>query len=417
MLPTPRLVVFSTLFPHPGQPGVGLFIRERMFRVGQTLPVAVIAPVPWFPFQGLIRYVKPHFRPPAPRYEQQQGFEVYHPRFFSVPGSFKILDGLFLALSSFVTLRRLKRHYDFEVIDAHFAYPDGYAATLLGRWLKVPVTITMRGTEARLANDPRFRRLLYIALQRAQAIFCVSKSLKRLAVTLGTGEEKIQVVPNGVDTGKFAPISKEKARQKLGLPLKAPVLVTVGALVERKGFHRVIELMPQLRQEFPELIYLIVGGSSPEGDWSKKLQQQVEALELQDCVRFLGQISPEELKVPLSAADVFVLATRNEGWANVLLEAMACGLPVVTTDVGGNAEVISTPDLGEVIPFGNVESLERALASALRKPRDRAKIIAYAKRNSWDLRVATLVQEFQKLVCTHANESTPKAQSARSIRS
>ncbi|QBQ56502.1 glycosyltransferase [Nitrosococcus wardiae] len=417
MLPTPRLVVFTTLFPHPGQPGMGLFIRERMFRVGQTLPVVVVAPVPWFPFQGLIRYLKPHFRPPAPRYEQQQGFEVYHPRFFSVPGRFKTLDGLFLALSSFVVLRRLKQHYDFEVLDAHFAYPDGYAATLLGRWLKVPVTITMRGTESRLANDPQFRRLLCLALQRAQRIFCVSESLKRLAITLGVREEKIQVVPNGVDTGKFAPISKEKARQKLGLPLQAPVLVTVGALVERKGFHRVIELMPQLRQEFPELIYLVVGGSSPEGDWRKKLQQQAEALGLQERVRFLGQFSPEELKVPLSAADVFVLATRNEGWANVLLEAMACGLPVVTTDVGGNAEVISTSNLGEVIPFGDAAALESALAGALRKSWERAKLIAYAKGNSWDLRVATLVQAFQKLVCTHANESTLKVKNARSIRS
>ena len=126
----------------------------------------------------------------------------------------------------------------------------------------------------------------------------------------------------------------------LELPSDAPVLVSVGALVERKGFHRVMECLPILRSRHPGLRYLIVGGASPEGDWSAVLRRRAQELGLQDCVVFLGPLAPERLKVPLSAADVFVLATRNEGWANVFLEAMACGLPVVTTDVGGNAEVV-----------------------------------------------------------------------------
>ena len=138
----PRLLVFTTLFPHPAQPQAGVFIRERMFRVAQILPLMVVAPVPWFPFQGLLRLFRPHFRPPAPRHEMQQGIDVYHPRFFSIPGFFKYWDGFFMAVACYRLLSRLKRQREIDIIDAHFTYPDGYAATLLGKWFRLPVTIT-----------------------------------------------------------------------------------------------------------------------------------------------------------------------------------------------------------------------------------------------------------------------------------
>ncbi len=412
----PRLLVFTTVFPHAGQPGLGLFIRERMFRVAHVLPLIVVAPVPWFPFQGLVRRWRPYFRPPAPYHEFHEGIEIYHPRFLSVPGWFKSLDGLLMAISSFPILWQLKKRFNFQVIDAHFTYPDGYAAALLGRWLRVPVTITMRGSEVRQARDRRFRLLLTKALQRAQRIFCVSDSLKKLAKGLGIEDRKIRVIPNGVDTGKFTPVPKSKARQIIGLPLGIPVLVTVGVLVEGKGFHRVIELLPRLCRQLPELQYLIVGGASPTspaGDWSQRLKRQVSHLGLQGKVHFLGQLSPEDLKIPLSAADIFVLSTRSEGWANVFLEAMACGLPVVTTDVGGNPEVVCNSEYGEVVPFDNAAALESALVSAFRKRWNRAEIITYARQNAWEQRTPILVQEFQALVSSTANDAAPKAQSIR----
>lgn len=395
---TPRLVVFSTLFPHPGQVHAGLFIRERMFRVARVLPLTVVAPVPWFPLQGLIRLWRPHFRPVAPRHEIQQDIEVWHPRFFSVPGLFKSFDGFFLALGSLSTLIRLKKHLGFDLIDAHFGYPDGYAATLLGRWLKLPVTITLRGTEIRHARDRALRKRLVKALTRAARVFSVSDSLKRVAVDLGIPEEKIQVVGNGVDTEKFFPIAKQQARSKLGLPLNAPVLISVGGLVERKGFHRVIDCLPGLLVAHPQLQYLIVGGPSAEGDMRAELEAQVARLGLTEHVRFLGAIPPQELHLPLSAADVFVLATRNEGWANVFLEAMACGLPVVTTDVGGNQEVVCREELGTIVPFGNQTALSAALEQALQRDWDRPAIIRYAEENGWAQRVQVLTQAFQLVI-------------------
>jgi glycosyltransferase involved in cell wall biosynthesis len=396
--PEPRLVVFTTLFPHAGQPGAGLFIRERMFRVAKVLPLTVVAPVPWFPLQGLLRRWKPGFRPVAPKLEIQDGIEVRHPRFFSVPGAFKWLDGLFMALSCLPTMLRLKRSFAFNVIDAHFAYPDGYAATLLGRWLRVAVTITLRGTEVPLARDPRRRRRLVLALERARRVFSVSDSLRRHVVSLGVPREKIVVIGNGIDTAVFHRVERRAARDTLHLPVDAPVLISVGALVERKGFHRVMECLPALRQRFPGLRYLVVGGASPEGDWSTVLRGRVAELGLQDCVTFLGALPAKELKVPLSAADIFVLATRNEGWANVFLEAMACGLPVVTTAVGGNAEVVAHPGLGILVPFGEPDELGRAVGQALGHDWDRDSIVAHARVNDWDQRVAVLVDEFVAIV-------------------
>lgn len=394
---TPKLLVFTTVFPHPGQATTGLFIRERMFRVGQYLPLIVVAPVPWFPLQNILRRWRPHFRPSAPRFETQQGFQVYHPRFFSIPGLGKSLDGLFMALGSGLTLWRLRRRFGFNIIDAHFAYPDGYAATLLGKWFKVPVTITLRGTEARLSRYHSHRRLLLKAMRRAAQIFAVAGALKRHAEGLGIPGDKIHVVGNGVDLEKFHPVPKEEARRVLRLESDGPVLISVGGLAERKGFHRVIACLPMLQQIFPNIHYLIVGGPSAEGDMTDQLKQQIADLKLDNAVHLLGTWPPERLKFALSAADVFVLATRNEGWANVFLEAMACGLPVITTEVGGNPEVVCRPELGSLVPFGNGEALTEVIARALSKQWDRQTIIAYAQENSWDKRITDLITEFNNI--------------------
>jgi glycosyltransferase involved in cell wall biosynthesis len=114
-------------------------------------------------------------------------------------------------------------------------------------------------------------------------------------------------------------------------------------------------------------------------------------------VHFLGAYPSDRLKLPLSAADVFVLATSYEGWANVFLEAMACGLPVVATDVGGNAEVVCRGDLGTIVPFGDASALASALAAALARKWDRDAIAGYAQQNSWDSRIAVLVEALRSV--------------------
>lgn len=383
-------MVYSSLYPNTAQPNAGLFIRERMSRVAQRLTLVVVSPKPWFPGQGLIRLFRPHYRPTPGRREVQDGVMVLYPRFFSLPGLLRSLDSLLMALGSYLTLRRLKAE-GYNLIDAHFAYPDGHAAVLLGRWLKLPVTVTLRGTEVPHSRNPRLRRRLVEVFQKADRVICVSDSLRRLALSLGMPPEKGMVVGNGVDTAKFHPVDRAAARTRYGLPSDAKVLITVGALVERKGFHRVIDCLPELLRAHPTLHYLVVGGTSPEGSMEAELRAQVVRLGLAERVHFLGPVPPHELKWPLSAADVFVLATRNEGWANVILEAMACGLPVVATDVGGNREVVARDDLGTIVPFGDAAALTPALDQALARDWDRAAIRAYAESNDWSRRIDQLV--------------------------
>ena len=394
---SPHVVVLSSLFPSAVQPGAGLFIRERMFRVGRRLPLAVVAPSPWFPLQGLLRRLKPGFRPGAPRHETQQGHDVWFPRFLSLPGVLKRLDGWFMALGAWPRLRALQREGRLHVLDAHFGYPDGLAATLLGRWLNVPVTVTMRGTESRHAQDPVLRPLLARALQQADRVFAVSESLRQVALGLGVAPERVRVVGNGVDLERFQPMDRTQARAALGLPASAPVLVGVGGLCERKGFHRVIACLPALHAQGTPAHLLVVGGPSPEGDMTAELHAQVRKLGLTQHVHFTGPVPPADLHRVLSAADVFVLATRNEGWANVFLEAMACGLPVVTTAVGGNAEVVCRPELGTVVPFDDAPALAAAMRAALSQAWDRSAIRQYAQANTWDHRVDVLEAEFRAL--------------------
>lgn len=393
----PTIVVLSALFPSQAQPVAGLFIRERMFRVGQHAPLVVVCPRPWFPFQSLIRWFSPNYRPVHARHEIQDGVRVLFPPFLAVPGILRWLDGFSIAVCLLPLLRRLRREYEVGILDAHFAYPAGYAAVLLGKWLSLPVSVTLRGTESVHLGIPRLRRRVVEAVMRADRVFSVSDALRQLLIGHGAAPGRIHVVGNGVDLEKFRPVDRRMARRDLALPPDARILISVGGLVERKGFHRVLDVLPELLGTFPDLHYVIVGGPSPAGDMTNELREQVKRVGLEAHVTFTGALPPERVALALSAADLFVLATRYEGWANVFLEAMACGLPIVTTDVGGNREVVSSPDLGVVIPFGDRERLVTAITHALSRDWDRTRILAYARDNTWDNRVAMLVEHFREM--------------------
>jgi glycosyltransferase involved in cell wall biosynthesis len=399
------IVVYSSLFPSQAQPNAGLFIRERMFRVAPPERLLVVSPQPWFPLQSLIRRIAPGYRAGGTGSEIQSGVQVLFPRFLSIPGVLRRFDGLSMAVCTLPLMRKLRDQGRIGLIDAHFAYPCGYAATWLGRWLDLPVSVTLRGTEVRQLADRSLRPRVVAAVMRATRVFSVSDSLRKLLATFGIDPKRIHVIGNGVDLTRFRALPRAEARAKMALPPDVPILVSVGGLVPRKGFHRVIDLLPALIHRYPDLRYLVVGGPSPEGDMSDALRKQVHALGLEKHVVFAGPLPPDELHLPLSAADVFVLSTANEGWANVFLEAMACGLPVVTTDVGGNAEVVNSPQLGRVVPFDDPMALQQAIEEALTVDWDRERIVAYARSNNWDRRVKALRSHFNEMVRLRAREA------------
>jgi len=392
----PALVVFTHVFPNPTQATFGLFIRERMFRVAREQPVTVVAPVPWFPGQGLLRRLRPGYRPVVPFHEVQQGIDVFHPRFLSIPRFLKFTDGLFEALFSLPLMRRLRREGRLDIIDAHFIHPDGVAAWVLGRMLGVPYTITLRGALPRIARTRVRRRLAIRAMGSAARVFAVSESLRQKAISLGIEPGHVQVVSNGINLELFQPVDRDRCREELGIDPGARVLLTVGTLTDNKGFHRVMEQMPALLRRYPDLVYLVVGGEHPNGD-EQRLRRIAHELGISDQVRFMGVQPPDRLKLFYSAADLYVMPSRTEGWANVFLEAAACGLPAVATRVGGNAEVISSSEVGTLVPFGDGEALCRAMEEGLERDWDREVIIAHARNNAWERRIPELVSAFQAI--------------------
>jgi len=393
------ILVFSSLFPSAAAPGNGLFVRERMFRVADHAHVdmVVVSPTPWFPGQGIIRRFKKDYRPQPCGIEMQHGIAVYSPRFLAFPGILRNLDAVMMYLFCLGLVRRLVREHGIEIIDSHFTYPDGLAATWLARKFGLKSIITLRGTEVPHAKIPGRVSKLLQAWRQADRVFSVSDSLRQHAISLGAQPDKFRVVGNGIDTEKFQALDPANARERLGIARDARVLVTVGGLVERQGVHRVVECLPPLIKEYPDLVYLLVGGANAEGDYSEHIRERAEALGVSRHLVFLGALEPSELSGPLSAADVFVLATSNEGWANVILESMACGTPVIATDVGGNAEVVNSAALGSIVPFGDSAALTDALLESLRLEWPVAPLTEYALQNHWDTRIEIILDEYNRL--------------------
>lgn len=387
-----KVLVITSVFPNRKQPTLGVFVRERMFHVAKLCKIKVIAPVPCFP---LARLIKKDYRPIVPRKEIQNGIEVFHPRFFNIPRFFKFLDSFLFVLSIFRTVVKVKKNLDFDVIDAHFVYPDGIAAVLIGKILRKSVVITLRGPRNTSPSSLLRKMQIGYALNNAQKVFAVSDSLKELALQYGIPATKVKVIPNGVDITKFKQKDKAEMRKKLNLPLHKRIIISVGGIVERKGFHRVINVLPQIIRTMPNILYVILGGPSVEGDFSQYLKRQVNNLQLTEYVIFAGPKPHKEVCDWLNAADVFCLATKAEGWANVFFEALACGKPVVTTNVGGNSEVINSKDYGMLVDLDDQEILANALIEALKRKWDQEKMVKYANDNTWEKVAENVYQEFK----------------------
>jgi teichuronic acid biosynthesis glycosyltransferase TuaC len=378
-----RLVVFSTVFPNAAQPHHGVFVRERMRGLPADVEVVVVAPAPWFPF---ISGLRPGFRPVLPREEVQEGVRVLHPRFLSFPGVFKSLDGVLLALGALPALLRLRKTFRFDAIDAHFVYPEGLAAALLGRLLGVPVLITLRGMLPLLVPFRLRRPQLRWALRRADRVIAVAATLRDDAVALGIPPERVRVIENGIDGDLFHPLDCAAARRALGLQEDGPVLVTVGTLAPRKGFHLVIEALPVLAERFPGIRYLLVGGAGAEGAMERDLRDLAARLGVADRLVFAGPRRRDELAAWYSAADLSVLASAHEGCPNVVLESLACGTPVVATPVGIIPSILSGPNAGPdagVLAERNAAALTAAITTALSRTWDRDRVRARIAERTW----------------------------------
>lgn len=395
-----KIITISSVFPSNNLPFTGLFVYERMKHAAQKAGVCVISPIAWSPFDGIVRRFKKNFRPVRQGIETRGGLEIRYVRFFCLPGIGKFLDGFFYYLGILNPVRKMVQKNRCDIIDVHFAYPDGFGAMFAAGQLGIPFCVTLRGTEKPYSQSFYRRWQMQMVFKRAAKIISVSRSLAEIAINLGAAPQKVHVIPNGVDTNLFAPKNRDEARKVLDIPTEAIVILSVGGLVKRKGFHRIIQHLPQLQNSINRILFLIVGGGSLEGDYSKELQAQVQEYHLESVVRFEGQQTPEKLPWYYSAADLFVLATANEGWPNVIVESLACGTPVVATDVGGVKEIITHDYLGFTVPFGDSVALYCAMEKGLKKKWDRDRITAYGQNRSWENVADEVLAVFKEIAAT-----------------
>ncbi len=360
-----RLLTFTTLYPNERQPNHGIFVENRLRQLtgsGKATSV-VLAPVTW-----LTRDV--------PAQERRHNLHIYHPRFPTIPRiGMRLLPHLLYATAAKTLGKLLDAGARFDAIDAHYFYPDGVAASWLGRRFDLPVVITARGSD--ITQFPSFagpRRLILNAAADACAIITVSAGLREALIALGASPGKITVLRNGVDLATFSPRDRREVRSRYGVG--GQVAVSVGALIERKGHHLTIEAIASL----PGWTLLIAG----DGPERSSLVRHARNCGVADRVRLLGAVPHTDLPNLFSAADVSVLSSSREGWANVLLESMACGTPVVASPIPGNPEVIQFRDAGLIAAERTPQAIAEAIASLSADPPRRESTRAYAERFDWD---------------------------------
>jgi glycosyltransferase involved in cell wall biosynthesis len=386
-----RILTFTTLFPNAAQPGHGIFVENRLSHLVASGDVSlrVVAPVPWFPFTSS-RFGRYSAYARAPRYEERHGVPVYHPRFPVIPKIGRNVTPRLLYRAVRPLVESLIRDGDdFDLIDSHYFYPDGVAAVHLARALAKPVTITARGTD--LNQVPDFaspRKQIQWAAAEADGLITVSRALRDKLVGLGVAAERVEVLRNGVDLDMFRPMDRNAARRELAF--NGRTLISVGNLVPLKGHDIGIRALPGL----PGTALVIVG-AGPDRDG---LESLARTLGVEDRVRFLGRRMHDELPRLYSASDALVLLSSREGWPNVLLEAMACGTPVVATRVGGIPEVVAEPAAGVLMDGRTPEALVSAVNRLFVHPPQREETRAYAEQFSWDATTEGQLDLFRRLL-------------------
>lgn len=375
-----RILTFASLFPNSLDPTHGIFVYQRSAHLAgkRENEVIVVSPVPYFPKWFKTRRWRTVRD--LPKREEIGGLTVMHPRYLLLPKISMPLHALLLFAGGLSTVARLHRKKRIDCIDAHFVYPDGMAAVFIGKYLGIPVVVSARGTDINVY--PRFRTIrpmIRWTLDRADRVIAVSAALKEAMLKLGAPENRISVIPNGIDAQRFGYLDPSESRRRLNLPAEGSLLVSVGALIPSKGHDLLIRSLVRITECRPALHVYILG----EGKQRLMLENLAKELGVQDKVHLIGKRPNEELRYWFGAAEASCLITEREGWPNVVTESLACGAPVIATRVGGIPEILCSSDLG-VLTERTEEGVAQGIEVALTKKWDRIAISMHALARTWD---------------------------------
>jgi glycosyltransferase involved in cell wall biosynthesis len=380
-----RIVSVSTDYPGPGNPRRGLFVQRRLAALNRLADVRVVHLQPWFP---LLR-PRPS-RGPEPFHDEPP---TVRPGMFYLPGMLKGLDSHWVKRAVLPAVRALEAEGTVDLIDAHFGYPDGVGCVKAALRLRRPVFITMRGLERPILQTRWRGSQLLWALRQCTGIVAVSHSLRDLAEAHGIDPAKIRVIPNAVDRQLYRPGDRHAARAALGVAPDAKLIVCVGMLIHGKGQHLLLRAAASLLPQHPTLRVVLIGGPAHEPAYPQSLRRLALDLGLGERVVMTGSLPPQQVVTWLQAADLFALPTFDEGCCNAVLEAMASGVPVVTTPAGDNAGLVDAPRRGLLVPIDDAGGLSAGLDAGLGRRWDPSTIAAYGDGYSWD-EVARQTLEF-----------------------
>ena len=380
-----RILAVTNLFPNPFQPGRAPFNRQQFGALARRHELRVIAPIAWTD-EFALRRRGTTAALVADRRIVCGGIDVVHPRYLFPPKLFRGLYGHLFQRCIQDHFHRACQQFHPHVVLAAWAYPDGWAAVQLARQAGLPVAIKVHGSDVLLLNPrtARSRRTLQ-ALQQADQIITVSRHLAQRITQLGVPQENVCVVYNGVNAGLFSPGDRAEAKRRLGLQSKLPLLLFVGNLLAVKGPDVLVDAAAQLEQSGVAFQCRLIG----QGPMQADLERQIRALRLIDRIKLPGPRPLEQLPEWYRAADILVIPSRSEGIPNVALESMACGTPVVATQVGGTPEVVNRQHL---VPPENPQALAEAIGAAL----GNAAPPADFKPMTWDQSAAELAAVLEK---------------------
>jgi glycosyltransferase involved in cell wall biosynthesis len=372
-----RVLILTKIFPNAVEPGSSPFNRQQFAALSRRCEVDVLATVPWFPGVGRFRRWSQAGRLlSVPKLEVIDGLDVRHPRFVYLPKLDKGVSGPLYAASLAGQVLEYLGHVD--VVLGSWAYPDGYAAVLLSALLGAPAVVKVHGSDINvLAREAGPRRRLQWALPRAARVVAVSRALADRVAELGVPRERIDLVPNGIDTRLFRPGDRLQARRRLGLDARTLQVLCLARVEREKGALDLVSAFGLSPLRRAALISMVGAGSA-----SAECERLAKRLGV--SLRLAGAKPHAEVADELAACDVLALPSWNEGMPNAVLEALASGRKVVATRVGGVPEIVSSNELGLLVPPRNPPALARALERALGEPYDPAALSARVSIPDWD---------------------------------
>ncbi|MDC0887014.1 glycosyltransferase [Altererythrobacter sp.] len=373
-----RLLSISTLYPNSANPNFGNFVEHTLEALArhEDWDVVVVNPV-GIPPLARGRYGD---RKSTLISAHEHGLDVHRVGFGMIPLIGARRNARSIAKAVLPLVRKMHAAHPFDLIDAQFFFPDGSAAALIAVELGIPFAITARGSDIHYWTEkPWARRQIIAAGMQADGLVAVSPAMANDLERLGMERGKMLVHLTGIDHHLFRPHDRASSRrwlaQEFGLAEDGALLASLGALIKLKGQDYLIRALARL----PGKRALLIG----DGPERKRLLSLAIGLGVEDRVHFMGRTPHADLPQILSAADAMVLPSEREGLANAWIEALACGTPLVITDVGGAAEVVSGPAAGRLVERTE-QGVAQGVLDLLRSAPTQHETAATANRFSWE---------------------------------